>query len=260
MKTFVTISGGILLALSCVATSDARLHANRVGQTQSEPSNYNPDQDSQTSTRNLDRATTGLAQTLPSYESNGFPITPLQAQALSPKGMQERLSDPTLAGGDIQPSPHQAAVLGAHFAQELKSSGQFEIQSSQLALRTSSNNEIKKFAQKMIDDHTAADQKLTETLKQANLPGLKYGMDQDSRGLVKQLAVFRGAAFDRAYVRDQIQGHEKAVELLEAYSKSGDNDALKQLASTLLPTIKEHLQMAEGLRSNVIQSYRHTSS
>ncbi|MGA9547810.1 MAG: hypothetical protein WBS14_09060 [Rhodomicrobium sp.] len=116
MKTFVTISGGILLALSCVATSDARLHANQVGQTQSEPSNYNPDQDSQTSTRNLDRAATGLAQTLPSHESNWlnwFPITPLQAQAVSPKGMQERLSDPTLAGGDIQPSPHQAAVLGA---------------------------------------------------------------------------------------------------------------------------------------------------
>jgi hypothetical protein len=57
---------------------------------------------------------TVLAQTLPSYESNGFPITPLQAQAVSPKGMQERLSDPTLAGGGIQASAHQAAVLGAH--------------------------------------------------------------------------------------------------------------------------------------------------
>jgi len=157
-------------------------------------------------------------------------------------------------------SESKAMNTAEHFAQELKSSGQFEIESSQLALRTSSNDEIKKFAQKMIDDHTAADQKLTETLKQANLPGPKYGMDQDSRGLVKQLVVFQGAAFDRAYVRDQIQGHEKAVELLAAYSKSGDNDALKQLASTLLPTIKEHLQMAEGLRSNVIQSYRYTSS
>ena len=89
MKTFLTISGGILLALSCVATSDARVHANREGQTQSEPSNYNPDQDSQTGTWNFDNsclhcgATTGLAHTLPSYESNGFPITPLQAQAVS---------------------------------------------------------------------------------------------------------------------------------------------------------------------------------
>jgi len=93
MKTFVTISGGILLALFCVATSDARLHANREGQTQSEPSNYNPDYNSQTNTRNWDNsclhcgATTGLAQTLPSYA--------------------------TLAEGGIQASPHQVAVLGA---------------------------------------------------------------------------------------------------------------------------------------------------
>ena len=133
MKTFVTISGGILLALSCVATSDARLHANR--ETQSEPSNYNPDQDSQTSTRNLDRATTGLAQTLPSYESNWlnwFPITPLQAQAVSPKGMQERLSDPTLAGGDIQPSPHQAAVLGAHIQMAQKPLPSYESEGFQV--------------------------------------------------------------------------------------------------------------------------------
>src|SRR5271165_1415621 len=73
MKTFVTISGGILLTLSCVATSDARPHDNREGPTQSEPSNYNPDYNSQTNTRNWDNsclhcgATTGLAQTLPSY-------------------------------------------------------------------------------------------------------------------------------------------------------------------------------------------------
>ena len=93
MKTFVTISAGVLLALSCVATSDARLHANREGQTQSEPSNYNPDYNSQTNTRNWDNsclhcgATTGLAQTLPSYA--------------------------TLAEGGIQASPHQVAVLGA---------------------------------------------------------------------------------------------------------------------------------------------------
>ena len=127
MKTFVTISGGILLALSCVTASDARPHANREGQTQSEPSNYNPDYQSEPSNYNPDYnsnsclhcgATTGLAQTLPSYESNGFPITPLQAQAVSPKDMQERVSDPAIAAGGIQPSPHQAAVLGIQMAQK----------------------------------------------------------------------------------------------------------------------------------------------
>ena len=67
-------------------------------------------------------------------------------------------------------SKTEAMNTAAHFAQELKSSGQFEIESSQLALKISSNDDIKKFAQKMIDDHTAADKKLAQTLKQANLP------------------------------------------------------------------------------------------
>jgi len=147
-------------------------------------------------------------------------------------------------------SKARAMTEAEPFAQELKSSGQFEIESSSLALRTSSNEEIKKFAQKMIDDHTATDQKLTETLKQANLPEPQYGMDGEGRDVFNQLTVLQGSDFDRAYVRDQIQAHGKAIELLEAYSKRGDNDALKQLASTLLPTIKEHLQMAEGLRSS----------
>ena len=103
----------------------------------------------------------------------------------------------------------------------------------------------------MIDDHTAADQKLAETLKQENLPGPEYGMDGEGRDLFNQLTVLHGAAFDRGYVKDQIQGHEQAVELLEGYSKRGNNEGLKQLASTLLPTIKEHLQMAETLGTSV---------
>ena len=103
----------------------------------------------------------------------------------------------------------------------------------------------------MIHDHTEADQKLTETLKQANLPEPKYGMNEEARDKFNQLTVLHGAAFDRGYVRDQIQGHENAVELLEAFSKHGDNDSLRQLASTLLPTIKEHLRLAEDLRPSL---------
>ncbi len=138
-----------------------------------------------------------------------------------------------------------------HFAQELKSSGQFEIESSTVALQKSRNDDLKKFAQKMIDDHKAADQKLMDTLKQANLPEPKYSMLGEHRDLLFQLTASDGVAFDRRYVQDQIQAHNQAVKLLTTYSKRGDNDALKQLASSLLPTIQEHLKMAEELRPKV---------
>ena len=140
------------------------------------------------------------------------------------------------------------ATNAGHFAKELKGSGMFEIQSSTLALQKSNNDAVKKFAQKMIDDHKAADGKLTQTLKQANLPEPKEGIDEQQQALLNKLVSAEGATFDRRYIQDQIQAHRQAVELLETYEKRGDNNALKQLASSLLPTIKEHLSMAEGLR------------
>jgi putative membrane protein len=136
------------------------------------------------------------------------------------------------------------------FAQDVLASGMFEIQSSTVALEKSDNDAIKNFARKMVHDHEEADQKLKETLKQANLPEPKYGMNAHQQDLVNRLTVEQGPAFDRKYVEDQIKGHEEAVSLLETYSQGGDNEALRKLASALLPTIKEHLQMAEGLRSS----------
>jgi putative membrane protein len=136
------------------------------------------------------------------------------------------------------------------FAQALKSSGNFEIVSSALALQNSDNDEVKKFAQKMIDDHKAADQKLTDTLKQANLKEPEYAMLEEQTELVQQLEPLHGARFDRSYLQDQVQGHRDVIQLIQVYTKSGDNDALKQLASSLLPAIEEHHRMAQTLMSS----------
>jgi len=149
-------------------------------------------------------------------------------------------------------SKAQAVTNAEEFAQELKSAGQFEIESSVLALQRTKDEAIRQFAQKMIHDHTEAAGKLTETLKQANLPEPAYGQDAEHKDLFNTLFVAeQEPQFVAQYVQDQIQGHEKVVALIEAYLKDGDNEALKQYASTILPMIKEHLKLAEGLRPNV---------
>ncbi len=43
MKSFITIAGAVLLVLSSVTTSDARVHVKRQAQTQSGPSDYGLD-------------------------------------------------------------------------------------------------------------------------------------------------------------------------------------------------------------------------
>ena len=61
------------------------------------------------------------AQSLPSFESKGFPITLHQAQILGLADIEERLPDPTFARSRTQCSPHLVAALKArsHFVAKL---------------------------------------------------------------------------------------------------------------------------------------------
>ena len=145
----------------------------------------------------------------------------------------------------------EAYTTAGDFAQALQSSGQFEMESSTVALQKTDNAEIRTFAQKMIDDHKAAAQKLLDTLKQANLPAPKYAILEADRDKINTLTALTGGQFERKYIEDQVNAHKEAMSLLQMYSQRGDNAALKQLAANLLPTIKEHLQAAEGLHLNV---------
>jgi putative membrane protein len=142
------------------------------------------------------------------------------------------------------------------FALKAANSNEFEIQSSQLALQKSHNDEIRKFAQRMIDDHTKLADEAKATLQQANLQEPPAELDREHQVLLNKLKNENGAAFDRTYVRDQRTGHQQAVLLLEGYAKSGDNAPLKQLASKALPIVKEHLKLVEGLHAGGAVSAR----
>ena len=57
-----------------------------------------------------------------------------------------------------------------------------------------------------------------------------------------------GAAFDHAYVADQVTAHQKTLDALKAYSTGGDVQALKMFAGTLIPIVTAHLNMAKGIK------------
>jgi putative membrane protein len=135
------------------------------------------------------------------------------------------------------------------FIQKVADSNQFEIKSSQIALDKSKNDEIRRFAQRMIDDHTKIGDEFKAVLQQANLPQPSDNLNQQDRMVLAKLQNEKEPAFDRTYVASQRRGHQQAVQLLRNYSRSGGNKALKQLAAKTLPIIKEHLKMAEGLRA-----------
>ena len=123
--------------------------------------------------------------------------------------------------------------------------GAAEVQISQLALEKSLNEQVRGFAERMVQDHTTANQKLLG-LAQGVSNTSQTKIDQKHQAMLQQLSQLSGEDFDRQYMQEQVQDHQAAVKLFasEATQPSGPVD---QLAGELLPTLREHLQMAQEI-------------
>ncbi len=148
------------------------------------------------------------------------------------------------------------AMSPEQFAKMAAASNQFEIESSRLALDKSKNEQIRSFAQRVIDDHTKLGGQLKATLSQANLPEVSEQLNEKLQAQLNKLKGEKEAAFDRTYAGDQRKDHVLTLRLLEDYARSGSNTALKEFASTSIPMIKEHLKMAEALRTGNVSARR----
>jgi putative membrane protein len=130
------------------------------------------------------------------------------------------------------------------FVQDASQAGATEIAASKLALTNSSNPQVKKFAGQMIADHTKLARSLDVVATQKGL-GKAPGADS---ALVGKLQGLKGDDFDRLYIDEvAMGGHQKAVELFQKESESGNDAQLKAAATRALPTIRHHLAMAQQL-------------
>ncbi|MDT7953933.1 MAG: DUF4142 domain-containing protein [Acetobacteraceae bacterium] len=120
----------------------------------------------------------------------------------------------------------------------------FEIQSSQLALKKSQEQDIKTFAQKMIDDHTAVENKMKSLAKNENIPN---SLDQQHEQMLKTLENDSGNNFGTQYKQMQVSAHQQTIDLFKNYAQHGSDQQIKQFAEQTLPTLQQHLQMAQNL-------------
>lgn len=127
--------------------------------------------------------------------------------------------------------------------------GMAEVGLAKLALKKSSNNDVKQFAQKMQQDHEQADEQLSSIAKSKGLK-VPQKLDAKHEAMMKSLSAKSGAAFDSAYAEHMAKDHSKAVALFEGASKSSDPE-LAAFAKKTLPTLQEHKQLADNLRSSV---------
>jgi len=144
----------------------------------------------------------------------------------------------------------KAATSDQDFVNKAVQSDLAEINLSRLAVKSARDADVKKFAQKMIDDHSKTSEELLKLVNKKQWKAPK-GMDAEHDRLAKRLESLSGAAFDAAFMEGQVKDHETAVALFEAQSKDGKDEDLRAWAKKTLPDLRHHLKMARELRDKV---------
>jgi len=139
---------------------------------------------------------------------------------------------------------------GKSFIKDAYQDGLAEIKMGELGVGKTANPEVKNFAQRMIDDHTAAN---TELKSMADLKSVEVasGPSLMAQGKTKLLDTKSGGDFDKAFVNDMVSDHEKAVKSFEKAATESSDPDVKAFANKTLPTLKSHLSMAQELQQKI---------
>jgi len=158
-------------------------------------------------------------------------------------------------------------LSGAAFAQGAKptdpqiahiayTAGQIDIAAAKQALSKASNKDVKTFAQDMVRDHEAVNKQALDLVKKLNVTpqdnDTSKTLSKNAADKLAELAKLNGAAFDKAYIANEVAYHKAVDSALETtLIPSANNAELKSLLQTGLKIFQGHEQHAEHVASEL---------
>jgi putative membrane protein len=146
--------------------------------------------------------------------------------------------------------PKLASPDDVNFVKEASLGNMTEVALGRLAVEKSSDPQVKKFGQQMIEDHTKAQAALrsaaTKEGLSSDLPG---ALDHEHEQVVEKFRNLSGPEFDRAYKEDMLKDHQEDVAAFQKQAALGSTPLQKYAADTL-PTLQRHLKMAQEMNAS----------
>jgi len=154
-----------------------------------------------------------------------------------------------------------AGIVSAQTAQRLRRAdsdfitkaaqgGMAEVEMGRIAVQRGTNDDVKRFGQHMVDDHTKANDELKGVASQKGI-AVPSNVDPKQKATMDRLSNLSGAAFDRAYMQDMVKDHQEDVAEFQREANSGADPDVKNFAAKTLPTLQEHLKMAQDANAKV---------
>ncbi len=148
------------------------------------------------------------------------------------------------------------------FIMDAAMGGMMEVELGRVAAEKGMSDAVKQFGQRMVDDHSKANSELMSLASSKGMT-LPTELDAKHREQVTKFSAMSGAELDREYTKMMVSDHRKDVSEFEKESTRGTDADLKAFASKTLPTLQEHLKMAEalpGAKAGVGNSNRSSNS
>ncbi|MGY3211408.1 DUF4142 domain-containing protein [Mucilaginibacter sp. HD30] len=133
-----------------------------------------------------------------------------------------------------------------NFVSKASQGGMMEVTTGKLAASKAQSADVKAFGERMVRDHSKANEKLMSIVKAKaitvpNMPPMKDDM----------LSNASGKEFDRQYVQMMVKDHEKDVAMFEKAAGTLPDNDVKMFASETLPTLKMHLQEIKAIAAKM---------
>jgi putative membrane protein len=136
------------------------------------------------------------------------------------------------------------------FARKAAQGGMAEVEMGKVAVQHGGDAAVKEFGQRMVIDHTRANEELKAIAGSKNIQ-LPTGLNSDQKSEMDKLSKLSGAEFDREYMSAMVKDHEEDVEDFQTQAKDGTAPDIKAFAAKTLPTLQSHLQMAHDTAKKV---------
>lgn len=157
-------------------------------------------------------------------------------------------------------SSKTGASADAQFAMKAAQGNMAEVALGQLATQKAQSDDVKKFGQRMVDDHQKAEQDLEGVASKDNLT-LPKQPNAAQKAEQQRLEKLSGAAFDHAYMQMMVKDHMKDVaEFKKEANSSSANSDLRDFAKRTYPTLEDHLTNAKAVNDSLNKSATGKSS
>ena len=136
-----------------------------------------------------------------------------------------------------------------NFIEKAAEGGKEEVELGRLAQSKASNEAVKQFAQRMVEDHGNANKELMEL---AANKGVKLDDKAPKKNpMMDRLSKLQGGDFDREYVKEMVKDHKKDVAEFRRMHSGAVDPNLKAWIDKTLPTLEDHLKTIEGIQSQI---------